>query len=918
MARRSFGRPAKNILEDRARQREEASDRKSALIKKMRAVLTRRAASVHSKMGKVARVRDNCEGSKYLSSLNSIPLRQLGSNAEARLALWYEMSILAAFDAMKHGTGHVLLSWPASQTCPSAVANLMAMAAVASARRTHISIGDRDEAVLAQADEFRALLFPYARSTHTGARQVQVDRTVLGSFHFDHYKRCSFEKAEPGTKDYHHVLSRVRELPGRAAKGKRRAEFEHPVLDELLPYGPALGERSANSELLWRSKNNTDIRKLCRTRAADDSVTATYFLYTIRANDRLPDQLKAIRKELHLAIFDLSRAGRARIGWNWQGQVKDAIRTVQEMDRRTGVLVLADDPWVYRYARFELLGSRRRQRKGKVRPAAGQVVFSRESSILADSGQSLRNFRGATEISVDGFYGEVDRKIEKLRGLARNLLDRGSASEAAAVRRVIATVRRSASLPGSLATFGRFLEAETTTAMAADLLEGYRVVGDLAALSDARSLASQLENEFQAMVGVRELMSSLQSATPMANLLNQAINEPLRSSSKSMVVFRLEMIAEFASRELTRLNPKLTEPLKNNIIRFGGAYLIEAVSTERQIFRNQFKLAIIVAPTSAAILATFAEPWLPERIVILADADTLLYAANEAERLASELDEESVVRRLRDFSVRAHMRVAEIGRHVVRFDHELPIEDIECSMDRLVDLRAGGRSERKVIEIVMHNGQRILARPSTHIVVRDDFGSANPFVEKLASGIRAGDEVCIIGPALVERAQTLVSVRTAAAGEIREYHRQVAARFDALPGGTVSEQLRHLVAEMGEPKVSPHTARYWINLDEELEKELDEIVPHAPHDRETFLRFTGALGIGPRLAENFWRWAVVAQRLYKMRAGNVLHDAFRGILTDPYSVLAENVDQAEKIHALRAIAEDHVATVIKISIVETG
>ena len=917
MARGKRGGIGKYRLENRARQHQKAKNRKRALIRKIHAVLSRRARSKVGQRAKAARSLNDRQGIGYLNSLRSIGFRQLGSKDEMHLALWYEMAILAAFDAMKNGTAHVVMSWPAAQKCPSGIAGLMAIASIASAGRIRADSREGEDEVRAEADEFRAVLFPYARSTHAEARRVQVDRTALGEAHFEHYVRCAFRESDPGTKDYHHVLSRVRGLPGRAVKGDRRSEFDHPILDELLPYGPPRGERPPKSELLWRSKNRTDIRQLARTGEADDPATATYYMYTIRSDDRLSDQFSAIEKGVHLAIVDLSRAGRLRMGWNWRRRSRYAIRHFQKIHRGTGILVLVDDPWVYRFARFELLGSRKRRKKARVKPAQGDVVFSRERSMLVDSEWSSGEFHGATKISVNGFYGEVGRHLEVLRGLARSLYERGSGSEAETVRRIIATVRRSATLPGSLSAFSRFLEDQTTTAMAANLLLDYRAVRDLRTLSDARSLASQMENETEATAGVRRLMRLLESATPMETLLRDALEEVPRSSSKWLVIFRSEMIADFACSEIARHNPKLKEALQSDTVRFGAGYLFEVISREKEASRDQFKVGIFVGPTSSSILETFANPWLPERIVILADANALLYAAKEAKQLATELDEKIVARRLHTYAQRAHKRVREIGRHVALLDHEVDIGDVEFPMDRVVDLSRGVRGERNVLVIMLENGQRILARSSTQIVAKKDANGANPFFEKAASDICVGDEVCVIGPVLLERAQSLVNVRAAAAGEIREYHLQVAARFDRLPGGTVSEQLRHLVEKMGEPAISPHTARYWISLDKELEKDLDEVVPHAPHDKETFLRFTDALGIGTKLAEDFWRWAVMAQRVYKMRAGNVFHDAFRGILTDPHSVLAENVERTEKIYALRAIAEDHVATVTSVSVVES-
>ena len=919
MGRKTFNRPPGNSLEDRAKQQREARDRRIALIKKMKSTATRSAAAADSLAVETPQSHSRRDVDAYLTALAAMPLYPIGTNAEVPLAPWYRTFVRSALDAMNGGGDQVVMSWPLSQTCPSGIVGLLTVAAVGCARRTRIDFQGVAVPAFEQADKLRTVLYPYARSTHAAARQVQVDSTQFGSIHFDHLMRCLDGNAETGTKDYHQVLARVRRLRKGVVDGDSFGEFEHPILDELVPHGPPKGERPANGELLWRTKSKTDIGKFSRSGAADDPTTAAYYIYTIRAKDRLGEQLRAIKDSPDLVIIDLSQAARARLGWNWPSRAKDAIKRVREVQPDTGILALTDDPWVYRLTRFELLGSRKSGKKGKTVPAPGRVVFSPERSLLADAGRSRPEFEGATEISIDGFFGEVDRTIEKLRILARGLADRGDASAAAIVREIIATVRRSASLPGSLAAFVQFLEAETTTAMAADLFASYRVAANLTALSDARSLASQLDTESQATAGAGELMRSLEAATPMASLLNEALQAPLRSSSRSLVVFRSEMIAEFAASELLQSNIRLKGRLEKDMIRFGAAPLVATVSATSQAFRNQFKRIILVAPTSAAILATFAEPWLPEHMAVLADADTLAFAARDAERLACELDEEPVARRLHDFAAQAHRRVTEIGRHAVRFDNEMPPEDIEFPSGMLVDLSGGGRGERNLIDIQMRNGQRILARQSTYIVVRGDGATATapPFIEMPASAIRIGEEVCVIGPAFVERARTLVSFRATAAAEIREYHSQVAARFDGLPGDSISKRLRFLVSTMGDPPTSPHTARYWVSLDEEIEKELHEVVPHAPQDRETFLRFTAALGIGAKLAENFWRWAVVAQRSHRVRAGNVFHDAFRGILTDPHAALAENIERGEEIRALRSMAEDYVATVAKIVKVKT-
>jgi hypothetical protein len=369
------------------------------------------------------------------------------------------------------------------------------------------------------------------------------------------------------------------------------------------------------------------------------------------------------------------------------------------------------------------------------------------------------------------------------------------------------------------------------------------------------------------------------------------------------------MIAEFAADRLGRSHPKLAERIGNGVIRFGGARALDTVADAPASARNHFKRAIVVAPTTSTILAMLAEPWLPEHVVFLADADTLAFAARDASRLADEIGVDALAARLRTFAEKANSRVAEIGRHSVQLDAEAPSEDVEFPTGSVIDLTGGGRGERRLVEIKLGNGLRIIARPSTGMVLRDDGAATTTFVERPASQLKRGDEVCVIGAGFIERARSLVNIRATAAEEIREYHNQVAKRFAGILEDSTQGRLRVLVARMGQPVVPIERARYWIDLRDEIDKPLHEVVPHAPQDRDTFMRFTEALGIGQKLAESFWLWAVVAQRSHRMRAGNVFHDAFRGILTDPHAALASNRNRSANIRALRAMAEEHVATV---------
>lgn len=894
-------------LDDRAEQRRAALDKRQALLSKMakaRAARAQSASLAPTKPAVPARRPRDIE--RYLAALAAQPFHQLGLSQVATVTPAYQRLVRSAAEVASDGSVQVVMPWPPVRISPSAIAGLLTIAAVGSADAERVVSQGASETVRRSADEVRAIVFPYARSTHSQARQVQVDRYELGAVNFEHVKRY-MNGGSDAAKDFHQVLGRVRYLTGRASDGRDYAEFEHPILDEIVPHATPRGERAANSTLLWRTRSKTDIGKQSRSNEADDPDKAAFFLYTLRAGERIGVKLRAIKRSPDLMILDLTRNARSRLGWNWVEKAAETVACLRDVHPSTGIMAIADDPWTYRTARFEILGTRRPGKHGKQLPAPGHVTYSQTSDIVQPISIEPAAFEGGGHIAVDGFFGETAQGIEAIRHLANRLLDRGDQKGADMARNLMATIRRTASLPGSLGELGRFMERETSTAAASDLMSVYRAGADLAALADPRSLASQMDADDGALGKARGIMRTFDAATPMTTLLEAALKPAARSSSKSVVVFRSDLVAEFAADRLRTLEPKLAPRIDSEFVRFGGERVLRDVADLPPGARNQFKRVVIVAPTRTAILTTLSQPWLPEQVTVLADADTLAFAARDAERLADEIGIAQLALRLRSFAAKANARVEEIGRHVVRF--EMPTDDIEFPNGTVVDLSGGGRGERNLVEIELKNKQRIIARRSTEIVLRDDGAATTSFVERPASSVKPGDEVCVIGHSFVERARTLVNIQATASEEIRDYHELVAERFAAIPEPSIQAKLRTLVARMGDQSVTTERARYWIDLADELEKPLHEVVPHAPNDRETFMRFTAALGIGDGVASNFWRWAVVAQRSHRLRYGNVFHDAFRGILTDPHAAMASNRDRTDQIRLLRSMAEEHVAVV---------
>lgn len=904
---RPFQTPPAMSLDDRAQQRRATLDKRQALLSKMaQASAARSEASSLVPATPEVPPRKQRDVDRYMAALAAQPFHQLGQSEVAAVSPAYERLVRSAAEVASDSSAQVVMPWPPVRISPSAIVGLLTIAAVGSAETEQLASHSTTGTVRCRSDEVRAIVFPYARSTHAQARQVQVDRHELGKINFEHVKRY-MNGGDDAAKDFHQVLGRVRNLTGRALDGRNYAEFEHPILDEIVPHAAPRGERASNSRLLWRTRSKTDIAKQSRSGDADDREKGDFFLYTLRAGERVSLDLRAIKRSPDLLILDLTRNARNRLGWDWVQRATEMVSCLREVHPTTGILAIADDPWTYRTARFDILGTRRPGKNGKRVPAPGHVTYSESAGIVQPIATAPLHFDGGGRIDVDGFFGDTAQGIEAVRDLSNSLSDRGDPKAADTARSLMATLRRTASLPGSLTELGQFLARETSTAAANDLLSVYRAGADLSALTDPRSLASQIDADNRVLGTARDIMRTFEAATPMTTLLEAAVMPAVRSSSKSLFVFRSELVAEFAVDRLRITETKLAARIESEFIRFGGERLLKAVAAFPSGTRNQFKRVVIVAPTRTAILTTLSQPWLPDQVTVLADADTLAFAARDAERLADEIDIVPLAARLRMFAAHANTRVEEIGRHVVRF--EMPTDDIEFPNGAVVDLSGGGRGERNLIEIRLKSNQRIIARRNTEIVLRDDGAATTSFVERPASAVKSGDEVCVIGHGFVERARTLVNIRATASEEIRDYHELVAERFSAIPEISTQGKLRTLVSWMDDQSVTTERARYWIDLAAELEKPLHDVVPHAPSDRETFMRFTAALGIGEIMASSFWRWAVVAQRSHRLRYGNVFHDAFRGILTDPHAAMASNRDRTDQIRMLRSMAEEHVAIV---------
>jgi hypothetical protein len=848
------------------------------------------------------------DASAYCCALATIPFWRSEEATKLTVNAPYLQLVDIAARCMQGKTRRAVLCWPDFDASPSAVAAFLVLADNATTPPVrHENLDTR-----APPLGVRALIFPYARSAHRPLRHIYVDKDELGRLHTLHQIRATRPGEDKALADYHKTLARTKILDGKALDGTTCDEFRHPCLDETLPSGPCTG-KEGRSELLWRVRTKTDLRSISRSGQADDPAAARFYLFGLRASDSVPSALRALAKRLDIVFLDVSQTSRNRLGRNWLTRIQAFLA---ELDRQIGpvaTLALTDDPWTFDKLRFE--GLRRSQPKGREKPEPSSVIFAQGSDLAVPAQQLPAEYSDVVKQDALGFSGEVEALLRRIRADARAAAGLHDPATAELLHRVAATIRRCASLPGSRQNLVTYVEREVGGLVAADLLASYRVSPLLAELKTGLGPWSQHEHSelLDLCANVERVWNNTAQLTPMAPLLRDTVKKFLRASSRTAVLFRNDMLADFASFTLCD-DGEIGEQIEGRIEK-GVLLLIDEgglgdLTKFPKPERNQIKTLICVAPTRPGTLSLLARPWLPDNLIVLADSDTLSSAAHDAAGLTHFPELAAIRGRVRVFADKASQAVHRLtGKSADPSSDEDFAEDAEFPASSVVNLAGNVSPDQSTIRFTLSGNQIVIARPGTKLILSDRSRAVPIFTECEAKDVEIGDRVCVIGDAFLQMARPLLNITTRAAEEIRDYHQLVLERLARIPGASDHERLAQIIASMGLPSVTMQRASYWIDLRQQLEVPLHEVVPHAPRDRATFLAFMKALCVGEAIASRFWTWAVIAQRVSRLRAAMNFHDAYRTILIDTYAAQASHPDRARDIRRLKAAAENFVAVV---------
>lgn len=899
--------PRRGALHDRLDQSRDAQRQTLAKFQQQRAA--RVADEAAQAAAEAARPRWDIPA--LTRAVANLPLREAARDQSLSPTAVYQSVVEMAASSINDGASSAVMCWPGGDTSPAAVAVLLSLADSAAARPVMYGSDQSFEPPLG----LRALIYPYARTAHRALRHVYVDKAFLGPLHIKHQLRSVRGADEPALEDYHKTVARVREMTGRALDKKSYAEMLHPSLDDLMPSGPCRGDAGRNP-LLGLVASKTDLKNISRTHIADRPDAARFYLFGLRADDPIGDNLDAVAASLSVALLDLGHTGRGRLERQmkdrWIERTRAFLEELRERAPRLPIVAMTDDPYAFDVIRFDLLGQGKGRRSKKT-PCRSRVLLARDGAIAEAGAEAAGEIEAVEKWEVHGFSGALGPLLERLRGdarKARNLGDRDAAENLSALAAIL---RRCASLPGPINAFATFIGND---AAAADVLTGYRVGATLAALRESHGAFRQHHPEETNAVcdAVDTAWRNAATGGPMTALLRDVVMRFKGVSSKTAVLFPKDMLAEFACSVLCAdadFGEKLAGRVERGMFLFVDRAGFDDLAAQPSAQRNHIKTLIVVAPPRASLLTLIAEPWLPDHVIVLADSDALGGAARETRRLATYPDLASLAGRFAGFSEQAAIEAARLknAQVALSLDDDPDIEELEFPLSGVIDLAGNIRPGQKALLLEFDGGQVIRARPGTKLVVQDRRRTVPVFVETEARDVEVGDRVCIIGDAFLEMARPLLNISVRAAEEIRDYHKQVLERFAKIDGPSLRARLRTLIERMGMPDVRVERAQYWVELEEQLGAPLQEVVPCAPQDEETFVAFTKALEMSETAARQYWLWAVIAQRRSRLRAAMAFHDAYRGIIVDAYAAQSENPERAADVRRLRSAAENHVSVV---------
>ena len=763
----------------------------------------------------------------------------------------------AALDAMADGGDRAMLSWPARPGGAFVASCALLREARSSGRLAHATIG----------------YWPWREGAKQAARSILVNPQDIADVSL---VVCNASDKSWQDRSLAHMSLCMIEMRLRDLKPKARSNGEivvrNPTLLETTSvFAPAAtkGEgayRSDSEQVLRRVRDYTSMGEphaglTEHVGAVGDPASSPFALLGLppaTAPEGLVRHLGAARIKslgLDLVVADLTSTGRSEIRNSWEKKLDALLTALGAMQgRRPALFVVTDDSFTHRRA-FRLLRTHAEKRRPKIR-AQQLGLFLEKPTLL---GAATEPPQDAAPISV-----QADIKDAALAPLRQELLAIGGKlreieadDDADQIKRALAFVRRSASLPLGMR------EAREITDVLYDEAGEFddalkKLFRPKMALSDLLAVGLRqpaFARDIEAVVKqIERKVANWEDDTPVAAKLAELLASPDINAARTTIALPGRRICEVYLASDRAVHCRCAIVDHHNL-----PIHLEEQDPER---------LIVIGPTPEAIRALLTARKVPKTVYLLGDAAG-------SSLLSSELAAIETIPEFAPFAVRANALTAALRRGGA--DESLDQAEAEFHAAPLVRERevdftqSDGRYRGDVVQLMMQSGIRLDYRPGGE-VLKQSPGELRPFERATAREIRKDDRILVLDASIREPLRlALATSRTSQAG-LGIYHGEIERIRTNLPGGTVAEKARHVLALMKRIDASVGDEQFniqrWLKADIAPTTAIGTRAPGAARDWHRFSVFMEAVGVQSQMAEVYWKAAVLPTRSYRAHEGH--------------------------------------------------
>jgi hypothetical protein len=784
-------------------------------------------------------------------------------------------------------------------------------------------------------ERLTTMLFPWSRSGATYQRSLLVDRSKL----CERISRAlhKLNGRPPTQRDSYilaiHSLNEVTKNDALRKKMQSDPAAEHPTLLEIMPY---LGVHrssvtSSSGRFLERLRKYTWLNRGGSRRLIDASEPATTPFFLIGIGGDASERDALIRADLDpakggrkpdLLLLDMTNRGRTRLGMDWKRTLSGFLDTVLELYLEVGpppVFAITDDIYCLQSLAFTVLKDWDRWRlpANEVRRSALRttLILNVEMSFF---GEPINPGSDILKVTANVFGTDLLKVVEAGYRLRRKLLEDGQDELGNAVGAASSVGRHLATLPGPPQMLFEYLREEFEGYQLKQRGDKYDATSLQAELRAAREggVAGRLHDE---LVGFTEsfdrLVNSINNHNAGRKLFDETLRRLEKKKERALILFSNGFLRDFASWRVEK------DFFLFDIRYAVGKSIVFATANELGELLDSFghqaggaKTALIcIEPSFDVVMSLLCRPSLPQRWEIHCSLPQAIQLARRLQ-LTSELDGAQAV------SARLRPVIEKLDRSSTGHTAEIYALDLEAALTgrTVLDFTSGASpsDEFPTRRIELVGGASIRLYENSELAVYDDDELCG-FEKRAANTIAPGDRICVFADQLIDVARGILKHTVDAPEILALYHKKVLDAVARLPGNNVAQKAAHLRIRMLEiaPEAvlpPPVAMKYWLDLDDLLNRPRSEVRPHAPRDFQTYTLFMKAIGIGEMVAEQYWLLGIAWTRSARIRGGSHLHQVLMSIIVDPHGTLSQlpGVVSSEDVWRLRALAKENIETVL--------